>query len=351
MVADYFARLGYALREGRHAAETLVLHPVESAFSLYEPLKFRPGQPERMENAPLEKLNAALVEVLRALAESCRSYDLGDEQMLGRTGSVGEDGTLRVGAMSYRAVILPQMLTLRRSTLRLLDQFRRAGGTVLAAGAMPERVDGVPDKAAREFAEAVASEGKGGDWLAALDAALPRRLHIEPSNGPRNELLSYERELEEGHLLFLCNRDRSRPRRLSLHRDGARRVRELDPVTGRMSTAAEGKNGGAARVEISMAPGETKLYLFEEFSSPAGQDAAVVSTDAENSKGLGESGWDEVELDGPWRLQRLGPNALTLDFCRYMTEEQPYSEPLPVIAVQQILCARGYRGPLWLDQV
>ena len=52
-----------------------------------------------------------------------------------------------------------------------------------------------------------------------------------------------------------------------------------------------------------------------------------------------------------WQLQRLGPNALTLDFCCYRTGEGPYSEPLPIIAVQQILCARQYRGPFWMRQV
>ena len=215
---------------------------------------------------------------------------------------------------------------------------------------MPERVEGMPDTAARDFAESVRSEGEGRAWIAALDAALPRRLHIESPDAAADELLLCERELEEGHLVFLCNRNRSRSRQISLHREGARRIRELDPISGRIRTVADGKNGDAARVKTSMAPGEAKLYLFEDAPVPDRQDAAD-SASVEHCADIGEGGADEVALDASWRLQRLGPNALTLDFCRYRTGEQPYSEPLPIIAVQQILCARQYRGPLWMQQV
>ncbi|MGD1001480.1 MAG: glycosyl hydrolase [Candidatus Brocadiia bacterium] len=350
MAGDYFARLGYALRQGRRSADVLVLHPVESAFMLFEPLQYIPDGAGPRSNVEIGKLNASLVGVLLSLTESHRSFDLGDEQMLAKMGSVGADGTLRLGAMSYRAVVLPMLLTLRRSTLRLLEQFRRAGGTVLAAGAGPERVEGAPDTAARDFAETLRGEGTRHAWIAALDAALPRRLHIESPGEAANELLLGERELEEGHLVFLCNRNRSRSRRISLHREGARRIRELDPVSGRISIVAGGKNGDAARIKTSMAPGEAKLYLFEDAPVAGGQNA-VDSASVEHPADIGESDADEIALDDSWQIQRLGPNALTLDFCRYRTGEGPYSEPLPVIAVQQILCARQYRGPLWTQQV
>ncbi len=101
---------------------------------------------------------------------------------------------------------------------------------------------------------------------------------------------------------------------------------------------------------MSMAPGEAKLYLFEDAPVAAGRDTAD-SVPVERAADIGENVADEIALDASWQLQRLGPNALTLDFCCYRTGEGPYSEPLPIIAVQQILCARQYRGPLWTQQV
>jgi hypothetical protein len=51
-----------------------------------------------------------------------------------------------------------------------------------------------------------------------------------------------------------------------------------------------------------------------------------------------------------WDIQRLDPNALTLDFCRYQTAGMTaWSDELPVLGVQETLTTQKYVGPVALQ--
>ena len=54
-------------------------------------------------------------------------------------------GKLTVGACEYEAVVLPNLKTIRSTTLKILQDFSKAGGRVIIAGAAPSFVDaGIP---------------------------------------------------------------------------------------------------------------------------------------------------------------------------------------------------------------
>ncbi|MDH7571217.1 MAG: hypothetical protein QHJ73_16695, partial [Armatimonadota bacterium] len=55
-----------------------------------------------------------------------------------------------------------------------------------------------------------------------------------------------------------------------------------------------------------------------------------------------------VTLAGRGRMRRDRPNALTLDICRWRKGEEPWSEPIPVISLQEQLEREKYVGPLSL---
>lgn len=54
------------------------------------------------------------------------------------------DGKFVVGHSEYDAVILPNLHTIRSSTLALVEQVARAGGRVIVAGSDPTLVDVSP---------------------------------------------------------------------------------------------------------------------------------------------------------------------------------------------------------------
>ena len=72
-----------------------------------------------------------------ALEAAQVEYDIGDEDMIARHGSL-DGGHLRIGNRTYRQVVLPPLIeNLNSQTKTLLDQV----GTSVT-GTLPERVDG-----------------------------------------------------------------------------------------------------------------------------------------------------------------------------------------------------------------
>ena len=53
-----------------------------------------------------------------------------------------ERGALRVGAMSYRIVVLPRVERIEPALMKRLRTFARAGGVLIAVGRLPERAPG-----------------------------------------------------------------------------------------------------------------------------------------------------------------------------------------------------------------
>ena len=95
MVEDYMARMSYLSTVGKYAPEILVIHPLESNYTETSFGKLE-GDPRRFD----------LLRVLESLQRGHRDYDLGDEEIMEDIGSVSGN-EIRVGEMSYRAVVLP----------------------------------------------------------------------------------------------------------------------------------------------------------------------------------------------------------------------------------------------------
>ena len=136
MVEDYMARMSYLSTVGKYAPEILVIHPLESNYTETSFGKLE-GDPRRFD----------LLRVLESLQRGHRDYDLGDEEIMEDIGSVSGN-EIRVGEMSYRAVVLPHMVTIRPNTLSLLKKFAEAGGPIISVGELPRYVDAVADEEA-----------------------------------------------------------------------------------------------------------------------------------------------------------------------------------------------------------
>ena len=119
----------------------------------------------------------------------------------------GDGGPLlRIGEADYRAVVVPPLLTVRKTTLDLLRGFKDAGGTVVFAGEVPEHVDAVPSEEAADLADSCARAPAEGKELARAVEAAARRISILDPDGDEIEPALYcLREDRDDFYLFVCN--------------------------------------------------------------------------------------------------------------------------------------------------
>ena len=152
-VESYFARLGLLLTQGEPCRDILVINPVESVWC-----QIHSGWADGLSptQTPVLELERDYADLAAWLLGAQLDYDYGDEEMLGRLSSVGEDADgkpiFQVGQASYRVIVVGHMTTMRATTLRLLDAFAQAGGTVIFAGEPPAYADALPSPAPAELA-------------------------------------------------------------------------------------------------------------------------------------------------------------------------------------------------------
>ncbi len=198
-VEDYFARIHSVMTRGEEVRDLLVIHPVESLW-------IETGYGERPATA---KLNEMFIDLRDSLLTANIDFDYGDEELLSRHASVTAAGgkpLLRMGKATYRAVIVPPLKTIRRSTLELLQKFRAKGGVVVFAGKCPELVDAEPCADAKAFSRECLSAPAKGDKLPQAVETACRLVSIKDKDGKEiDATLHLLREDKDAYYLFVVN--------------------------------------------------------------------------------------------------------------------------------------------------
>lgn len=131
---DYFARLGCLLGEGKQHVNVAMLHPIRSSYFDYKRYMMDEG-------FNVEKLDDALQRACRVLSSRGIEYHFLDETLLAKYGIV-EGDSIGCGLCRYEYLILPTMLTMDRTTEKLLRQYVTQGGRVLLLGGKPRFLEG-----------------------------------------------------------------------------------------------------------------------------------------------------------------------------------------------------------------
>jgi len=317
---DYAARLLSVLTEGTAVADVLVVHPISSAWAEYSPL----------DHAAVDKLD----ERLRSLAETILAvhadFHFGDELILERHGRASK-GTLVVGARRYGVVVVPDASNLRKSTVRLLGRFKRSGGRIVFAGRVPDHVDGEPsdevERLARRCTRVNLRSLKG---RAALRRALAPKLEVlTPGGKDVGAVLAQWRRVGKDHVFFFLNTDPDRTVKTRLRLPVAGTPVRLDPNTGEVHEVRSRRRGRRTTVSWTFGPRASVLFLVR----PAG---AKVNVRAEPPVPRRRK-----VLRGRWNLRRHDPNVLVLDTAQWRTDGGSYSDPMPIMDIQQELIRRN----------
>ena len=162
LIENHFSRLNTALTRGTPDVKVAVIHPIESYWLHYGP----------SENtaAAREQLQKNFDNVIEWLLFGTVDFDFISESLLPSQYAESSDKALHVGAMNYKAVIVPPMETMRKSTLDILSKFNAAGGKVIFMGDCPRFVDAEESNAVKAlYDKSIVTAISGTSLLAAVE--------------------------------------------------------------------------------------------------------------------------------------------------------------------------------------
>lgn len=313
---DYAAAVGGLLGSGRPVRPVLVVHPLESTW-FWKPLAAYRGEDYERESRRLPRLRNLLLRAKLA-------FDYGDEAILTEYGSVGS-GVLHIGHADYAAAVLPELRTIRTTTLRLLERFADLDGKVFYLGSVPDFVDGESSpEALRVYRKFVPVTPE--DLAAGLAAVQTVSITDECGNAVESVLCN-EVQCGAERRLFLCNTGCPLPLGSGMNAPGADErtlvvpqamIRwkgekncppcELDPFTGRRSQVNAVYKNGWWEFKTCFGRLESRLFLAGEGSGEIRLDPVAVP--AGSVRRLSISG-------GSWSVRPDEPNVLPLDFAEY----------------------------------
>jgi len=336
-VEDYFGRVNVAMSRGKEVRDVLVVHPVESMWAVYA--EDAAGSRER--------LDSAFWRLRDTLLGANLDFDYGDEELMARHGSVRRTQggpVLKIGKADYRVAVVPPMLTVRRSTLRLLARFRDAGGEVVFAGRPPACVEAEPCPDARRLAARCTKAPARGARLAEAVEPAGRRVSVADARGRQiTPALYCLREDRDAWYLFVCNtghdhvgrksgdpmvRERTKSFddvRITVASGTRAAPLELDCETGDMLTADTRRSGDAWQIRTSLPAIGSRLFVLPKKAvrrkAAPPRAARTVSTRRLNPKA--------------WTVQLSESNVLVLDRPRYRIEGGRWREADDVLFVDQ----------------
>ena len=282
--AEYLARVSLALSQGEQVNRVLVLEPTTTAW-MYQGDK-----------AKLKELGDSFFKLLMALETAQIEYDIGDEDVIARHGSL-EGKQLRIGNRTYRQVILPPLIeNLDSKTKALFDRVE-----VTVTGTKPTRVDGAALNPSAGSQETLPTEwmSKANSIIAALQSDQKNDgFAIERSPVDQGILFHHRRQLADGQILFLVNTSIEHPSS-GVVLSSLRGAECWNLYTGEIKPFPVAQAGSGISAKFDLPPSGSLLLFLSPKPLKAKVPQEIVAA---------------LAADGPVKVERLEPNVLTLDY-------------------------------------
>lgn len=322
LIEDYFGRLNTALTRGKAEVKVGVVHPVESYWLYWGAKEQTDGIRQEMDYN-FKKLTEWLLYGLidfDFISESLWKEQTPDEALSGQ-------GDFLVGKMKYDVILVPNCVTLRRSTLERLKAFKARGGRVIFTGTIPTHVDAVRCSDAADFAETCERIGFAENLL--TSALLPVRLvDVHNQHGVRvNNMLYQMRQDNDRKWLFLahCNRMRNQdlPNRedLTIKVTGSYRPVLYDAMTGEIREVPYSLVNGDTIIKETVYDHDSLLYALY----PAEEKSAAAAVCKEESK-KASAPEREITLPDSVEVSLEDPNVVVLDMAEAKFDDGEWQE-------------------------
>lgn len=319
-IEDYLGRISYAATLGQYDPQVLIISPLESEY-----LKSREEG----------EFTGTTLRIAETLQNHQIDFDLGDEEIISEVGGV--TGThFFVGAMQYRYVILPDMLTMRKSTLALLLKFARNGGTILSLGELPSWFDAQEDPQAVTLLRSIVTPLASASFDNDPHQHIKTEIHIKGEQARRVWVQS--RRLGTAPFYLLYNTSNVAETKVNVQLPtGTEQALLWDPAQMKIHKLVPDNDGS---IFLELAAGGTYWITTGTLSEDVPTETTYALPGERNAI---------LNIPSPWLGKREDPNALTLDFATYSTDGgTTFSEPEPVIGIWSRLRDEKYHGELRL---
>ena len=325
-IEDHFARINTALTRGKAICRAGVIHPVESYWLHW-------GAKETSA-AVRDQMDKNFNDLSNWLLRGCIDYDYISESLLPEQCEISKitGKSLLVGEMQYDVLIIPNMETIRSTTLERLEAFAKTGGRVIMLGNTPTLVDAQPNSKANDLA----CEHVPFERLPILNAlAGLRDIEIRSSDGTVTENLFYQlREEPDCRWLFIAQADK--PENPDIPVGDMKRIR----IRGSYSvTIYDTLTGETKPSETEMIDGWTYLnYLMYEHDS-------LLLRLVESNEIMPVLPKKEVTVNStypklfltPVPVTLHEPNVLLLDMAEYALDDEQYRPREEILRLDSIL--------------
>ena len=295
-------RLSFLLSQGDHRCDVAIIYPVA-------PMEAGMGGKESVD---------AAFKSGQHLYDKSVDFDFMDFESLARAKVVGKE--LQVSGESYRVLVLPAMKAVRHSTLQKALEFKRAGGVVLAVGALPEASDrmGLNDPEVAAIVKELFPNGPVADLQKEVLSALPVRDYEGPGT-------IQHRRLGQRDLFAIYNA----PENTEVSFRATGKVELWDPWTGGTSPLSViSQTSSTTKLRLPLSEKEIQLVVF----SPGDAEIAKVEPKTKEPQ--------TINVEGDWEFE-LQP---TLD-NRYGDFHWPPTQGMIGAEARQIWYAEGENKP------
>lgn len=320
-VEDHFARVGVVMTRGKALTRVAVIHPIESYWLSFGPNGSGDEQGFR---------DQAFSDLSNWLLHGLIDFDFIAESLLpGQITKKRIGKVLNVGHCKYDVVIVPNLRTIRSTTLKILRDFAKAGGKVIIAGSHPSLVDASIPSSSPSIQQSTSVFWSQQSILCAVDEYRDLRI-VKDDGNPMDNVLYQMREEDNKRYVFICNRDRNNAVQTVVQIKGAWDVENMDTFTGEEKPISTKSEAGWTSF----------IYRFEGCASLLLRLSPRKDHITQQISAMNLRSPDPIKTCSPLQLDSVTlsePNALMLDYASFKLSDTDWSEPAEVLRIDNII--------------
>ena len=304
--ADYFTTLGAMLDDGKDIAPLLVLHPIHSAFILQDFDK----------TEEMVEYSEQFDEFTELLNAEKLLHHYGDEVLMAKYGKV-EGNILKIAKCTYNTVLLPNVINIDTTTVKMLMDFAVGGGKIYAIGDLPLYESGRKTETLEKLNTYIKRIGSLKELAETEPELKPVSVNVNGENCPTIHATLKDTKNGEKLLYIINNTTDTVGSSVEIKGEFVPYIMDLLAETEEIPC-------------VSYKNGKTVFpFVFAEYGS------AIVRLKEGKAENTEKPENEYIKLKKEFEISAMDKNAITLDKCKYRINGGEWQDELAVILLHK----------------